>query len=647
MKKEMNDFTILHLSDLHINKSGEKLPLLLENLLLDIEQEMKVVNNIIIVVTGDLVHKGNYQSKESVLTFFKKLKEKIGKKVRDIYIVPGNHDKTRNKLDEKILKTYKFSESTEDFYQNYWKYIKINFSEYTELVEKIYSIFLTKSEVRKKLKEDTYGVAVTTINKKRICFLLFNTAWASRDSRDERRLKVGKFQLDKIQQEYENGKKEGGYDLTIALAHHPLNWLSGKEETEAQSRILSNYRLDCDVYISGHIHNRDVINWQSTRHSLTTLVSGLGWPDEEEDAQHPYAHTYSSYTFNLDINSIDVYVRSSDDNSTFEPDFRIYRNKRDKENRKMVMPIDSHKTQAFFPLGAAQGRTPKACYITEDILEWIQRYTQVIGKFRSDMYMCLEQNKWDFLDQYFEIGERNPQDGMDETAIEEVNDFFFGGVELSEDKTKYFCDTEIKERMYELFDSYLGKICILLSELIEAEQRDQCGRENTDCIVRTHFRYLNEENDGYSQLCIGAEEFVNYKMEDKKWGELLQETYKAKSPLIASVNREYCEESYINNSKKKESNSQKRWIDFLTLIPQIEGNDNITRNERTGEVIDEKPLITFGITIYDEFDRILLYVLDYLKIDKVISSCIQEFRYYMPVDIKEFISYVNMREWEE
>lgn len=92
--------------------------------------------------------------------------------------------------------------------------------------------------MRKKLKEDTYGASVTTINKKRICFLLFNTAWASQDSRDERRLKVGKFQLDKIQQEYENGKKEEGYDLTIALAHHPLNWLSGKEETEAQSRIF-------------------------------------------------------------------------------------------------------------------------------------------------------------------------------------------------------------------------------------------------------------------------------------------------------------------------------------------------------------------------------------------------------------------------
>ena len=36
----MNDFTILHLSDLHINKTGEKLPILFNNLLKDIKKEM-------------------------------------------------------------------------------------------------------------------------------------------------------------------------------------------------------------------------------------------------------------------------------------------------------------------------------------------------------------------------------------------------------------------------------------------------------------------------------------------------------------------------------------------------------------------------------------------------------------------------------
>lgn len=59
----MNDFTILHLSDLHINQKGERLSILMENLLIDIKQEMELVDNIIVVVTGDIVHKENYDYK--------------------------------------------------------------------------------------------------------------------------------------------------------------------------------------------------------------------------------------------------------------------------------------------------------------------------------------------------------------------------------------------------------------------------------------------------------------------------------------------------------------------------------------------------------------------------------------------------------
>lgn len=99
----MNDFTILHLSDLHINQKGERLSILMENLLIDIKQEMKLVDNIIVVVTGDIVHKGNYNYKENAIAFFKELKKVLKEKVKDIYIVPGNHDKVRNSIDSKII----------------------------------------------------------------------------------------------------------------------------------------------------------------------------------------------------------------------------------------------------------------------------------------------------------------------------------------------------------------------------------------------------------------------------------------------------------------------------------------------------------------------------------------------------------------
>lgn len=213
----MNDFTILHLSDLHINQTDGRLSLLMKNLLIDIEKEMQLVDNIIIVVTGDLVHKGNYSYKESVISFFRKLYKITKGKVKDIYIVPGNHDKTRNAVDAKMLEEYESCTLNNEFYQKYWKYILLGFEEYQNLIKEIYSIFVPENEkkkkkreknewITKKFKDDTYGVSITELNDKRICFLLLNTAWSCLGDKDERKLRFGKFQLDTIKQEYEKNK---------------------------------------------------------------------------------------------------------------------------------------------------------------------------------------------------------------------------------------------------------------------------------------------------------------------------------------------------------------------------------------------------------------------------------------------------------
>lgn len=67
----MNDFTILHLSDLHINREDGQLSVMFKYLLYDIDNELKDIDNVIVIVTGDIVNKGNYKAKASVLTFLK------------------------------------------------------------------------------------------------------------------------------------------------------------------------------------------------------------------------------------------------------------------------------------------------------------------------------------------------------------------------------------------------------------------------------------------------------------------------------------------------------------------------------------------------------------------------------------------------
>lgn len=156
----MDDFTILHLSDLHINKTDGNLPPLMDRLLNDIKEQSEYCENIIIVVTGDLVHHGNYAYKNSVLKFFDRLHKILSVKVKDIFIIPGNHDKERSILDKDILKKYRSEKNkNKKFYDNYWKYIELEFQKHIDLTKKIYKIFEPDK------KYELYGAEAVEINK--------------------------------------------------------------------------------------------------------------------------------------------------------------------------------------------------------------------------------------------------------------------------------------------------------------------------------------------------------------------------------------------------------------------------------------------------------------------------------------------------
>lgn len=618
----MNDFTILHLSDLHLDKPGKKLSILMQNLIDDIVSEMKVAENIILVVTGDILHQAKYECRENAIAFFEKLKESLqAKKIEiiDVFIVPGNHDKIRNVMDSEILEFYDFE--PDEFYKKYWQYLRMDFDEYRLLSQDIYKIFLDEEAVQKKCFRETYGVGLCEIKDKHICFLLFNTAWSSLDRNDERKLKIGKFQLEQIKKQYEQILEEHNLDLTIVLAHHPMDWLDGTEETMLRADLLSNNSLNANIYISGHTHNRDVVNWQNNRHSITSLATGLGWPDG--NAAHPYAHAYSSYVFNLEVNSIDVYVRSSDDNYSFEPDFRIYTEQRNKEFNKIVMPINSCKTQAYFNIGTVKGRSPKACYLTDDTMKHLQEFVSILGGFRRSMLNCL----WGMKYERFQELEESIEDPK---MIGNLQKYFFEGGKKADNLTGIL---EQQDTLCNPFATFLQQICSTFAGAVK--------KINDTIEIRVHFRGLEAETDEYYQINLAGDGFENYHMDCLKWGELLEEAFEAECPLIASVNSRYCPESYeknrLKNEKKTGRRRKRKWYNFMTVIPRFKNNIYEKEIDPEGEIIEKRPFLSFGITIYREEDNFLLYIADYFRIDKVIGEMIDEFLRYFPVDLKDYL----------
>lgn len=648
----MNDFTILHLSDLHLNVKSNVLPTLMEKLLDDISIQLEYVDNkVIIVVTGDIIHKGNYDYEPSVIQFFSRLKEIVGKKFAAIFIVPGNHDKERNAVDEMMLKKYKFSieeETSVKFKRKYWKYINFAFDKHIKLVNKIYDIFneneqeSDKENNEIKSLEETYGLSLVTIDKIRIAFIRFNTAWACVGDKDERKLKMGLFQLKEILEEYEEkksceNKKTGNrYDITIALAHHPVNWLTGKEETRVQYYLLKNSLLNCDIYISGHIHDRDVINFHNTTHSLNTLVSGIGWPDSENTSNTGYEHTYSWYTFNLDANSIDVYVRKSDRAGTFEADTSIYTSPLFKEEEKIAMPINENKTQAFLEIDTVKGRTSKVVYITPELIPWMKSYMNIVIKVKSKLNIELEKSRRNAFEEF------STQKGLRDEEQKIIRKFLIDMEEGARNTSM-----EIQKRYSEInnkyFDGFLAGICRTILNVIECElyEKDQQKHD-----LRVHFRRASVENAFviYKMLSIACSEGRDGSSMSPIKGQLIEAAYENRTPLIASINSKICEESFNDNRNK--SDEKRKWYDFITIIPGFEENNYCYKDEKND--LRYAPWLTFGITIYSEKDKNLLYLLDYYRFNDLMADCINEFLWFFPTDkqgFEEYLKDVKTKKW--
>lgn len=374
---KMNELTILHLSDLHIDGNNNGYSRLLQELICDISQEIVYINDksLIVTVTGDTLHRGpqvatNDLAVSNAFAFFKDLHNVIKEKVIGIYIVPGNHDKYRSNENAFLVQSYRemtkeyFDETTKathskfdlNFYKNFWNYHYSTYtaktgSGYIELTQKVYQLFgITEANQKNKsFIQDTFGVDKIEIGGRNYCFVLLNTSWSCADDDDSRNLILGDFQIGAIKKQFLDLNNSTRPDLTIVLGHHPLGALIGKEEDKVFTEMISFESLDANVYLCGHTHDRTVNNMVNVRHSLNTFVSGIGWPENQSGA-HVGSHTYSMYVFNMDINSVDVYVRSTNDGGAFSPDFRIYNTQNTANLKKLVFPICAQAAQTYLPI---------------------------------------------------------------------------------------------------------------------------------------------------------------------------------------------------------------------------------------------------------------------------------------------------------
>lgn len=278
---------IIHLSDFHLD--GTELPKQKQRLtraLLD-DLNTYIDADTIVAFTGDLINKGgkNFQLQDKGRiapfdSFYKHFVEPIVKQYpsieQKIFLVPGNHDINRGKIEkiseEGLKSVLNNPETLDEFIQERIKKDDFRHLERIEDYKLFEKTFYENYPV--KCITNFHSSFLCTIGGKSIGISCFNSAWLCRDDADRGNLLMGKFQIEDSLTFIANA------DVKIALMHHPVTFLKDFDYSNAKQMLQGNY----NILLNGHTHELESELTQSIAGNLFTSIasSTIGDPSNRE-----------------------------------------------------------------------------------------------------------------------------------------------------------------------------------------------------------------------------------------------------------------------------------------------------------------------------------------------------------------------------
>lgn len=619
MKKtecENGNIYILHLSDLHIVAHGAEYGLPLKKLIADISEQLSDYNNIILVVSGDIIDKGNYceENIKATLEFFTDLKKALENKVVDVEIVPGNHDKERNEINEAIIKSIQHY-STE-MNENIWNFLLTSYKGFLDLYNEILKIFAID---KKSPIKNSFGVDSVRIQDKEIIFIRIDTAWGSYSKDDSWNLQVGEYQEKCLVREYRKyianfNDRSSSNLITIAISHHPLNLLTQQDESNCNNLFLATDQLNVDILLCGHVHKLSLAHYFNHEHSLLTLVTGIGGDDNNEGN-----HRYSIYSLNLINNSCDIIMRRSGNNQ-FDYDYSIYTGRKESSYKKLTYPIRVRESHSFIEMTAPEIIKNRRKFLDQNLLDKIPQISIALSDFSRIMSQKNITYINDFMDQVI-LGENFDGDFSD--IYTKLEGYFIYHNDNSGSE-KAVNDTIKEYYKSNAFRAFLQELCDVLVDCLE-----DCFSKDTR--IRAHFRVFNKSNGEFKSLCVsnnskGSEE-KKYP-QTIKWNNFLKLAYTTKTPIISSANPNLNE---VNTD----------WDDFLTIIPDCTGIDyTFTKEKRNAKFEnDKRPWLTFGLSYKssNKSNSDVFYVLSFLGFQNILKSILDDYIDIFKLNLQDLV----------
>lgn len=203
---------------------------------------------IFLVLTGDIANTGAESEYELAKEFIAKLETSLlesGTHRPHIVAIPGNHD----------LHLQRESEVRSFILENIEQYVSKGIDTagngFAEVLAPQNNFFDFQAAVSGcsplPVCERLYYERTFAVGDRVVRFGCFNTAWLSRRHEIQSKLFLPKQTL--------SAKTPENVDLSIALFHHPSNWLNANNAKEVGHFVEKNF----DVVLTGHEHDPDVI----------------------------------------------------------------------------------------------------------------------------------------------------------------------------------------------------------------------------------------------------------------------------------------------------------------------------------------------------------------------------------------------------
>lgn len=259
---------LLHLSDLHIGDGENPALTRIDQIVGAVQAECLGSNAILVLVTGDVIDRGNVKCYEAAESFFRNLERELRAMKSGVQIVtaiiPGNHDLKLLPEDQGRTQIVRAIQTSPSLLNSADESLLIPCvaaqDEFFSFMERRTGTVIS-SPAGRLYYELNQVLAGTNIRIRCV-----NSSWLSTVDEERGTLLVRIPPNESLSPDR----------LTVTLMHHPYAWL----QTENAREVRQNLEHSSDIILTGHEHAADAYSKRTIRSEVNEYIEGSALQDE-------------------------------------------------------------------------------------------------------------------------------------------------------------------------------------------------------------------------------------------------------------------------------------------------------------------------------------------------------------------------------